>query len=260
MLETEPVPCTDPGRAREVFLRDGFVALSGALTGDQLAFAQEGARRVVEEQTAAIPFDRANRGYARYSFGQQVHHPEWAMLADLDTVLPALEAIWGNDGFTCSGAGGDYSLPGAEIQHLHSDMNDMLKDPLGQVNVYDLPTPFIVINYLMTDFAEVNGAIRFVPGTHRTRLRPPPLDDEPDHWKRSIVCAPAGTALLRDVRCWHGGTANRSDGARVMSSAGYYADWFRRPGGDRPLPLPLYREMSERGQRMCRDLVDWEAG
>lgn len=259
MLDTQLVPCTDPARAREVFLRDGFVALSGALTDEELAYAQEGARRVVAEQTTSTPFDKANRGYARYSFGQQVHHPEWAMLAALPTVLPALEAIWGTDGFTSSGAGGDYSLPGAKIQHLHSDMGDMLNDPLGQVNVYDLPTPFIVINYLMTEFTELNGAIRFVPGTHRTRLRPPKLEDEPGHWQRSIVCAPAGTALLRDVRCWHGGTANNSDGARIMSSAGYYAPWFRRPASERALPLALYRQMSERGQALCGDIVDWEA-
>ena len=173
MLETEVVPHSNIERAVQVFNRDGFVALSGVLTDDQLKFAQEGARRVVAEQIAATPFEMANRGYARYSFGQQVQHPEWSMLVDLPTVLPILDAIWQSDDYTCSGAGGDYSNPGAKIQHLHSDMNDILNDPLAQVNVYDLPTPFIVINYLMTEFAEINGAIRFVPGTQRTRLRPP---------------------------------------------------------------------------------------
>ena len=258
MLDLELVPCAEVERATEIFFRDGFVAVEGVLTVEQLAFAQEGARRVVEQQTNEIPFDKANRGYARYSFGQQIQHPEWAMLVDLPTILPIIAAIWGNDDFTATGAGGDYSLPGAEIQQLHSDVRDPLNDPLEQVNIYDLPTPFIVVNYLMTEFSEINGAIRFVPGTQRTRLRPPALEDEPEHWRRSIACAPAGTAIVRDVRCWHGGTPNRSDAARIMTSAGYYAPWFRQMGIDRCLSLGQYRQMSERGQVLCRGLVDWE--
>lgn len=260
MLDAELVAPDDPQRAAEIFARDGFVALEGALAGDALQTAQEGARRVCAEQMAATPLDAANRGHARYSFGSQIHHPEWAMLVDLPTVLPTVEAAFGHDGFACSGAGGDYSCPGAKIQHLHSDMADMLADPLGQVSVFDLPVPFIVVNFLMTEFRRDNGAIRFVPGTQRTRVRPPKLDQEPRHWQESILCAPAGTAVVRDVRTWHGGTANDSDDLRIMTSAGYYARWFQRPGGPgRELPLELWRTLSERGRALCRNIVDWES-
>ena len=258
MLDIELVPCSEITRAVEIFSRDGFVALSDTLSPDQLAFARAGAERVVEEQQRATPFEEANRGYARYSFGQQIHHPEWAMLVDLPTVLPVLDAIWGSPDYTCSGAGGDYSHPGAKIQHLHSDINDVIADPLGQVNIYDLPAPFIVINYLMTDFTVENGAIRFVPGTQRTRVRPPALEDEPVHWREAAACAPAGTAIVRDVRTWHGGTANRSTAPRIMTSAGYFAPWFMRSGSEGALPLAQYKAMSERGQRMCRYIVDWQ--
>ena len=108
MLDIELVPYNKITRAVEIFSRDGFVALSDTLTPAQLAFAQAGAQRVVEEQHRATPFEEANRGYARYSFGQQIHHPEWAMLVDLPTVLPVLDAIWNSQDYTCSGAGGDY--------------------------------------------------------------------------------------------------------------------------------------------------------
>ena len=257
MLDIELVPPTNPASAATVFHRDGFVAVATALTPGQLEFAREGARRVVDEQMAAIPLEDANRGYARYSFGSQIHHPEWAQLIELPTVLPVLDAIWGSEHYICSGAGGDYSTPGARIQHLHSDLSDLLDDPLGQVNIYDMPVPFIVVNFLMVDFKEINGAIRFVPGTQRTRLRPPTLEDEPEHWKRSIVCAPAGTALVRDVRCWHGGTANDSDEMRVMTSVVYFAPWFRRPDMGAPLPLARFEELSARGRKMCRYIANW---
>ena len=153
------------------------------------------------------------------------------------------------------GAGGDYATPGAKIQALHSDMADFLKDPLGQVSYRDLPTPFIVINYLMVAFKEINGAIRFIPGTQRSRHPIPTLEEEPERMKRSIVCAPAGTAIIRDVRCWHGGTANRSDEIRPMTSAGYFAPWFRRPQYGDHLPKSLYDTLSPRAKALCRAMV-----
>src|SRR5439155_18884359 len=134
----------------------------------------------------------------------------------LPTILPILDRIWDSTDYTCMGGGGDYSAPGAQIQRLHSDMCDFLKDPLGQVTVRDLPTPFIVVNFMMVEFREINGAIRFVHGTHRSRDPIPSLEQEPERMRRSPLCAPAGTAATRDVRCWHGATANRSVEIRPM--------------------------------------------
>jgi ectoine hydroxylase-related dioxygenase (phytanoyl-CoA dioxygenase family) len=257
MLDLELVDPAQPQRAAALFHQHGFVALKEVLTPEQLEFARQGARRVVAELLAATPLEQANRGYARYSFGSQIHHPEWAQLVDLPTVLPVLDAIWGGQGYMCTDAGGDYSVPGARIQPLHSDVVDFFADPLGQVTCWDVPTPFIVVNFLLTEFKEINGALRCVPGTHRTRLRPPSLAEEPEHWRRAILCAPAGTAVVRDVRGWHGGTANNSDEYRIMTSASYYAPWFRQPMGA-PLPRALYEKMSARGKELCRYLVDWE--
>jgi ectoine hydroxylase-related dioxygenase (phytanoyl-CoA dioxygenase family) len=256
MLDVEVVDPAEVARAAAIFHRDGFVVVREALTPEQLAFAQDGARRVIAEQMAATPLEQANRGFARYSFGPQLHHPEWRQLVDLPTILPILERIWNSADFTCMGAGGDYSVPGAQIQPLHSDIGDFLNDPLGQVTVRDLPTPFIVVNFLMVDFREINGAIRFVAGTHRSRHPIPSLEEEPERMRRSLLCAPAGTAVIRDVRCWHGGTANRSEEIRPMTSAGYLAPWFRMPQYGDPLPRPVYDTLSPRAQQLCRFLVE----
>jgi hypothetical protein len=251
----EVVAAGDVARAVSLFHRDGFVLLADALTADQLQFARQGADRVVAEQTAAIALDKANRGYARYSFGQQIQHPEWTQLVDLPPVLDVVTAIWDSDDLTCSGGGGDYSLPGAQIQHLHGDIGEFLHDPQGRTVTADLPTPFIVVNFPMVDFRRENGATRFIPCTQRNRQPPPKLEDEPEWMRQSIVRAPAGAALIRDVRTWHGGTANLSQETRVMTSVGYYAPWFRRPGVDPCIPRGLYEQLSERGQRWCQALV-----
>lgn len=255
-LDIDLVDAADVKTAATIFHRDGFVAIQDALTAEQLAFAQAGAQRIIAEQTEADPKREGNRGHHRYSFGPRTQHPEWAMLLDLPHMLAILDEIWQRDDYTCTGAGGDYSLPGAEVQPLHADMGDYFNDPWGTVTFRDIPAPFIVINYTMTDFTKANGAIRFIPCTQRSRAPIPKLDEEPRWMRQSIVCAPAGTAIVRDVRCWHGGTANTSDEIRPMTSAGYVAPWFQLGSHrHRHLPRALYDKLSERGKTLCADIV-----
>ena len=241
-------------KAATIFHRDGFVAIKDALSPEQLRFAQNGAGRVIEEQMQETDLEKANRGFARYSFGDQLQNPEWAQLIDLPATAPLLEMIWGSREYSCVGGGGDYSVPGAEIQPLHSDIGDFFHDPLGQVTARDVPAPFIVINLLMVDFTRENGAIRFIPSTQRSRHKPPALEEEPEWMKTSILCAPAGTAIIRDVRCWHAGTANTSDMIRPMTSIAYYAPWFKARY-EAVMPREIYDTLSTRAQELCKTLV-----
>ncbi len=254
MLQIELLESSEVERAAKIFHRDGFVAIKNALTPEQLKIAQTGANRVIAKQTEEIGLENANRGFARFSFGDQTRHPEWAMLIDLPTTLPILDRIWGSEEYSCSGAGGDYSVPGAKIQKLHSDIGDFFRDPQGQATFHDVPAPFIVINFLMVDFTKENGAIRFVPCTQRSRAEIPSLEEEPEWMRNSIVCAPAGTAIIRDVRCWHAGTENTSQQIRPMTSVGYFAPWFASRYQS-TLPREIYKTLSPRAQRMCRAIV-----
>jgi ectoine hydroxylase-related dioxygenase (phytanoyl-CoA dioxygenase family) len=255
VLNVEVFDAKDVDAIAHVFHRDGFAAVRGILNSQQFETIQAGAARVIEEQTAAINLESANRGFARYSFGDQMSNPEWAMLADLPAIHTILEKICNSPNFACIGGGGDYSVPGAKIQPLHSDIGDFLKDPLGQVTIRDVPVPFIVVNFTMVDFAKENGAIRFIPCTQRSRAPIPNLEQEPEWMKNSILCAPAGTAIVRDVRCWHGGTANTSNQIRPMTSVGFTAPWFRMERQCH-MPARLYRTLSPRGQELCAGIAD----
>ena len=260
MLNIEILDHNEVERAAQIFHRDGFVAVRNVLNSEQLENIREGARRVIAEQLEEAPFEQANRGYARYSFNSQLHEPEWTMLIDLPVIRPFLDKIWDNDDYLCALSGGDYSHPGAKIQHLHSDVSDVLKDPLGKVSFFDLPTPVIVVNIPLIDFTELNGATRIIPCTHRTRQHPPSLENEPEWMRQSIVCAPAGTAFIRDARCWHGGTANKSDQIRPMVGTAYCASWFNYSHLQPRLPRRLYDTLSGHGKHICRLIVSDEAG
>ena len=257
MLEIEILEPIEIEKAKNTVLRDGFVAIRDVLVGDQLDRIRMAADRVINDIIDKDPYRTGNRGHHRYSFGNQIHHFEWCELVDLPPILSIVEAIWGNNNFICSGAGGDFSLPKAEIQPLHSDGNELgFSDQwVEQISYRALPPPTLVVNFPMVNFSKENGAIRQIPCTQRLQAPIPSLEEEPPWMKNSLIYAPAGSALIRDIRCWHGGTANNSDRTRPMTSVQYYAPWFRQHLSKK-LPRRHFERMSLRAQHLCRYIVE----
>jgi hypothetical protein len=267
----------DIDRAADIFHRDGFVVVENALNPDQLNFMREGCDREIHQIVANDRGRIGNRGSHRYSFGgasltgHQMHHPEWAMLIDLPTVTPILNAIFGSSDYHLRGGGGDFCLPGAtRYQPLHSDMSGRqvhnlrdgtefvqgsFNDPRGTLTYRDLPCPYIACNFLMVDFTRLNGPTRQIPGTQHSRTPIPTLAEEPEWMRLSTVCpAPAGSVLIRDVRAWHGGTPNISDQVRAIPNTEYFAPWYREPVSI-SMPQEIYQSLSAQGQRISRHIV-----
>ena len=266
MLKIELLDPGDPGRAAATFHRDGFVALRDVMSPEQLRAIQASYQEVIEQELQADPERIGNRGHHRYSASGRDNRPEWSLLMDLPTVLPTLDAIWkpgsrwhksesGGADFLCRGTGGDYSLPGAEIQELHSDGLLEIADPHDHISIRDTPAPQITVNIAMIDFTVENGATRIIPFSQRSRAAIPTLAEEPDWMKECTVCMPAGTAILRDIRTWHGGTANNSDDVRAMTGVAYLAPWFRYRSDAKSLTRETFGNLSPRGQEICRYLV-----
>lgn len=263
--------------AVRLFRRDGFVVVLDALTPDQLDRLKRGCDREIRNILALDRHRLGNRGSHRYSFGASslsrhlLHLPEWSMLIDLPTITPIVSAIFGADDYQLRGGGGDFCLPGAvEYQPLHSDIGDRrshttrsgrvvragsFHDPSGRFSVRDLPVPAVTANFLTVDFTPVNGPTRQIPGTQNTREPIPSLDQEPEWMRLSTVCpAPAGSALVRDVRAWHGGTPNLSDEPRAIPNVEYWAPWYREPNM-MSLPQDVWRGLSDHGRRISRGVV-----
>jgi hypothetical protein len=255
-------------RAASLFHRDGFVAVRDAIPPDQLDRLRSGAAEVIETLVAADPEGAVGGGAGglphRYSFGgtsasrHMFHRPEWRELIDMPTTTPILTAIFGSTSYIVYGAGGDLALPGAvEYQGLHSDnVWTELHDPVGGVTMRDLPVPSVHINVPLVDLTAENGPIRQIPGTHRSRAPIPRLADEPEWMRLSTICPlPAGSAIFRDARCWHGGTPNLSREVRAMPNVEYFAPWFRSDALIRSMSYDDWRTLSPRGQRICRYVV-----
>jgi hypothetical protein len=72
----------------------------------------------------------------------------------------------------------------------------------------------------------------------------------------STVCpVPAGTAIFRDARCWHGGTPNLSREVRAMPNVEYFAPWFRSEALIRSMSYETWQGLTPHAQRICRYVV-----
>lgn len=184
-----------------------------------------------------------------------LHLRPWAELVDLPTTTPILAAIFGSMDYVVGGGGGDLAMPGAiEYQGLHSDNTwSELHDPTGGTTMRDLPPPIITVNFPLTDLTWENGPIRQIPGTQRSHAPIPNLLDEPEWMKLSTVCPlPAGSAVFRDVRAWHGGTPNLSREVRAMPNIEYLAPWFRSNIMSTSVPHDVWSELSDHARRITR--------
>ncbi|MEM8903021.1 MAG: phytanoyl-CoA dioxygenase family protein [Actinomycetota bacterium] len=238
---------TEVDRAIRLLERDGFVVIRDVLDVDQTATLKAETDRIVRDIIALDDGRAGNRGSHRYSFGgssrtrSMLHEPAWQMLLDLPRLTPIIEAAFGSSDYLLRAASGDFCLPGAtEYQPLHSDMRDAatdgstpfssFRDPRGFLTTRDLPMPYLCVNFLTIDMTPLNGPTRQIPGTQHARAPFPTLSEEPEWMRLSTVCpAPAGSAMLRDVRAWHGGTPNLSDDVRSIPNLELYAPWFREP-------------------------------
>ena len=109
-------------------------------------------------------------------------------------------------------------LPGEAAQPLHFDDG-----------FYPWPRPRRALGaatiFAIDPFTADNGATVVIPGSHRWPDRMP--DDEERAGAISAVM-PAGSMLFFLGTLWHGGGANRSDGARLCATAQYCAPWCRQ--------------------------------
>jgi hypothetical protein len=255
-------------RAAALFHRDGFVAVRDCIPPDQLERLRRAAAEAIRILVDADPDGSVGGGAGglppRYSFGgssatrQMFHRAEWCELIDMPATTPILTAIFGSAEYIVCGSGGDLALPGAiEYQGLHSDnMWSELHDPIGGVSMRDLPVPAIHVNFPLVDLTTENGPIRQIPGTHRSRAQIPRLADEPEWMRFSTVCPlPAGSAIFRDARCWHGGTPNLSREVRAMPNVEYFAPWFRSEAIIRSMRFERWQTLSPHAQRICRYVV-----
>ena len=209
----------NPATAIAAFRRDGFAVLSDVLTADEAdelyEIVKKKADEVVQRHDDGTYTTDMMHGPVRYSYDEYGHNPEWEYLGHNERVLPILRGVWEGHDFRAVAAGGDFVLPGGEMQPLH---NDLAWKGAGE------KVPRVVsVNYYVRDVLPTSGPIRIVPGSARFPVPPHRVIRrfEPEWMTKSTITGRQGYAVIRDLRVWHGGTSNTSDAPRYMPNLEY---------------------------------------
>src|SRR5215469_13098844 len=277
-------------RAAQVFFRDGFVVVREVLNAGELKRFRDASARVLQQILAIPGvggrkyLTESYRLPHRYSYGTAsasrhlLHDLVWASMIDLAATTPILSRIFGGPDYRVLGAGGDLCLPGAiEYQALHSDGDrehfQMPPERAEQARrlgielraddaaaghdfrtlqrIIERTPPVVTVNFLLTEMTSENGPIRQIPGSQGRAGHPPSPAEEPE-WMRlsTLVGAPAGAAILRDTRAWHGGTPNLSREIRAMPNVEYMAPWYDDANFQPAMPYEIWTALSPHAQRI----------
>ena len=114
--------------------------------------------------------------------------------------------------------------PGEERTALHQDNWDYSRPAKP-------PEPNSAnFNYLVTDYTVDDGALTFVPGSHKLRRAPTPAEIE--HWADNAepIEAPAGSMVVWGDLTWHGSVPRTKVGERLMVLGTYQRSIFQTQG------------------------------
>lgn len=173
---------------------------------------------------------------------------EFLALVDHPGVLPVLERVLGEE-IVLGSMNCRIVRPGDPGQGLHSDI------PAVHRRITGSPVMLQVV-WMIDGFTFEKGATRIVPGSHRYPEAYPPEGLSIPHSIQPE--GPAGSVLIFNGQCWHGGGANRSQDRRRAIFGHYRMGPWMRFQTDPALYLT-----EEHWQRMSprqRELVRMEHG
>tara|TARA_B100000029_G_scaffold516824_1_gene635334 strand:- start:49822 stop:50574 length:753 start_codon:yes stop_codon:yes gene_type:complete len=136
--------------------------------------------------------------------------PIFFQIIDHPLVLPILERLLEKT-LVLGSLSSRIVRPGDRAQDLHSDI------PQHMLN---LASP-VMLNtvWMLNDFTPSIGGTRLVPGSHKSGLDAPPKGIKVPHVYQPE--AKAGSVLIFNGQCWHGGGTNTSDSDRYALFSHY---------------------------------------
>jgi ectoine hydroxylase-related dioxygenase (phytanoyl-CoA dioxygenase family) len=226
---------THVGRIAE----QGFSVIEDAVEPDLIDELVETLDRL-EQELQVVPADNSfeGRNTARI-YNLLVHGDVFARVPVHANVLPVVEGVL-DAGCLLSSLSSIAIGAGETAQPIHAD---------DQLIPLPKPHPPVVCNtmWALTDFTEVNGATRLVPGSH--------LRDSPD-FGRHHDSVPAvmgkGSVLVWHGSLWHGGGANATAARRVGLACNFCAGYIRQQENQQlGIPRAVAERFDDRLARLC---------
>ena len=176
----------------------GFTLLPNVLTANQAGALREALIRVAEENGEAGYENRG--GTSLLVRNLPTLDPVFLQIVDHPVVLPILERVLDKT-LVLGSLSSRIVRPGDGYQDLHSDIPRHMLNSVSPVMMNTV--------WMLDDFNAEIGGTRIVPGSHKSGWAGPPEGMEVPHVYQPE--ASAGSVLIFNGQCWHGGGANTSD-------------------------------------------------
>jgi len=173
----------------------GFTLLESVLDSDTAAAMRQALIRCEQEHGT----EHTHRGSARHVANLPVMDRIFHQCIDHPRVLPILEHFL-EPSLILGSLNSRIVRPGDGFQDLHSDI------PIYMLNM-DTPVMMNTV-WMLDDFSPEIGGTRVVPGSHKSGMAGPPEGMDVKHIFQLV--APAGSVLVFNGQCWHGGGANQT--------------------------------------------------
>ncbi|KAL6245287.1 hypothetical protein RBB50_008062 [Rhinocladiella similis] len=246
------------------FHRDGFVVMENAI--DEKLVDRLYQRMVRDnEEFLKRKHMHWNQGASTGNVSQiPPLTPEWLdrdlyanphMIRVVENLLgPEPELRFINSNVACPG--------GTGRQAVHSDVNHAYPEiPFG-----------IVMNIYLQDSDAENGVTEVWCGTHNAYPQGEQQVNPTKGWikkeflqKQAKIKPPVqpkvkkGSICFRDLRLWHAGMPNKSDGHRIMLAVDYFAQWYQCPMTTK-LPLSMKEKVEREWKGISTEGVEWVEG
>jgi hypothetical protein len=233
----------------------GYVVLEGVLPTEwveelRVAFVAE-LKRAVEGKPEEL-----KKAKGHYGTSSPMQSPFTDPLAiENPFACQLMESAMGKGVFGYLPYGCNTAWPGSGVQNLHRDTGQLFRG-----EPYVLPVSIVVVNIPLVDFTVENGATEVWPGSHlivdRGEADREKQDERAAQMPSVRVTMPAGSVVVRDLRCWHRGMPNRTQIIRPMTALVYFRQFHHLPdtmGSFNPkVPRDIWESMSERAQHLYR--------
>ncbi|CAN5867811.1 hypothetical protein BH11PSE3_BH11PSE3_08100 [soil metagenome] len=223
------------GLACDSLARDGWLILDRLFAGDTIMALAH----AVDDRLGALD-DRLRVGERRFAapidlagpFADPTVYANPAIVAVIRATLgPEAVLEW---------IGTAVTLAGASPQHIQRDSKPLFDSTMS---------PLLPAHALAVMLPLVSCSAALWPKSHRWKTR-----DE--NAAPVVLELAAGSCLVRDVRLFHGDTANPSAGRRTVLNLTYARPWYRDPGdvlrGVRAPPSPSGAFLSSLAEDHCR--------
>lgn len=142
--------------------------------------------------------------------------------------MQVLSLALGENFFAYLPYGSNTAWPGSPVQHIHRDSRHLFPD-----TPYVLPMSTAVVNIPLVDFNQENGATEVWPASHlivdaQTEQKLS-LEERVEELPSVRMIMPAGSVVVRDMRCWHRGMPNRTAQPRPMLALVYFRKFHHLP-------------------------------